>query len=303
MRRAIFKPDIGLSVRMFITMFLLAALYLAFLVFLWQVGLDYSFLIIFALIMLGAQYFFSDQLVLRTMGAREVSSQQAPKLHGMVERLVAMADMPKPRLAIVDSHMPNAFATGRDPQHSVVAVTTGLLNRLDDHEVEAVLAHELSHIKNRDAMVITLASFLATVAFFVMRSGMFYGMYGGMGRRRGRDGGGGGIILVYFASLVVWVISYFLIRLLSRYREYAADRGSAIVTGAPSALASALRKISGDMARIPNRDLREVQGFNAFFIIPAISGQSLMELFSTHPSLENRLKRLERLQQEIETFR
>ncbi len=298
MRRGVFRPDTQLTVRMFIVMVLLAALYLAFLVVLFEVGLDYSLLILIAAIMLGGQYFFSDRLVLASVGARTVDRREAPELHDMVDRLVAMADLPKPRLAVVPSHVPNAFATGRDPSHSVVAVTTGLLDRLEPDEVEAVLAHELSHVKNRDAMVITLASFFATVAFFIMRSGMFFGMYGGYGRRRDRNGSA--IALIYLASLVVWVVSFFLIRALSRYREFAADRGSAIITGAPSALAAALQKISGEMARIPQRDLREVEGLNAFFIIPAITGHSLLELFSTHPSLERRLERLRRLQAEME---
>ena len=299
MRRGLYGSDTELSVRMFIVMFLLAALYIGFLVVLFSIGVDYTLLILIAAVMLGGQYFFSDQIVLASVGARTVDRREAPDLHDMVDRLVAMADMPKPRLAVINSSVPNAFATGRSPAHSVVAVTTGLLNRLEPNEVEAVLAHELTHIRNRDAMVITLASFFATVAFFIMRSGMFYGMYGGFGRRRDR-GGGSAIVLIYLASLVVWLISFFLIRALSRYREFAADRGSAVITGAPSALAAALRKISGDMARIPDRDLREVQGLNAFFIVPAISGRSIMELFSTHPSLERRLERLRRLQVDME---
>jgi len=300
MRRNLYKPDTGLAARMFFVMFLLAALYLAFVVVLVEVGASYTFIIVFVAIMLAVQYYFSDRLVLASVGARVVERDEAPQLHDIVDRLVAMAGMPKPRLAIVQSHVPNAFATGRDPQHAVVAVTSSLLNRLEPNEIEAVLGHELTHIRNRDATVITLASFFATVAFFVMRSGMFYGMFGGFGRRRGRDGGASAIVLVYLASLIVWVISFFLIRALSRYREYAADRGSAIITGAPSALAAALQKISGDMARIPDRDLREVQGLNAFFILPAVSGQSLMELLSTHPSLEHRLERLRRMQAQME---
>ncbi|MDA8220031.1 MAG: zinc metalloprotease HtpX [Dehalococcoidales bacterium] len=305
MRNRVFRPDTELTVRMFVVMLLLAALYIGFLFVLWEVGLSYSALIVIAAVLLGLQYYFSDRLVLASMRAHVVDRQQAPQLHGMVDRLVAMADLPKPRIAIVDSRVPNAFATGRNPRNSVVAVTTGLVNRLDEEEVEAVLAHELTHIKNRDSTVLTLASFFATVAFFVMRSGLFFGMYGGgFGRRRGgRDGGGAGaIVIIYIASLIVWAISFVLIRTLSRYREFAADRGSAIITGAPSTLASALRKISGDMGRIPTQDLREMQGMNAFFIIPAVSGQSIMELFSTHPSLEKRLERLERMQREMEGF-
>ncbi len=289
--------DAGLSTRMFITMFLLAALYLAFLTVLWGAGLDFVSLMIVAAAMLGIQYYFSDRLALWSMGAREVGPEQEPKLHGMVERLSAFAGIPKPRVAIADSSMPNAFATGRNPSKSVVAVTTALMERLDEPEIEAVLAHELSHVKNRDVTVITLASFFSTVAFFIMR----FSMFGGYGYgRRDRDQSGQAMMLVYVASLLVWLISFFLIRALSRYRELAADRGSAVLTGAPSQLASALLKINGSMQRIPQEDLRRAEGMNAFFIIPAIRGSSLMELFSTHPSLERRLQQLRKLEQEME---
>ncbi|MCL5110734.1 MAG: zinc metalloprotease HtpX [Chloroflexi bacterium] len=299
MRRSLYGRDTELSVRMFIVMFLLAALYLAFVFVLYQAGLGYSTIIVIAAILLAAQYYFSDKLVLLSLGAQVVDEHQAPELHAVVTRLSAMADLPKPRVAIIRTDVPNALATGRDPQHAVVAVTTGLMQRLDENELEGVLAHELTHIKNRDATVITLASFFATVAFFVMRSGFFLGMFGG-GYGRRRDQNGGGLVLIYLASLIVWVISFFLIRALSRYREYAADRGSAIITGAPSTLASALMKISGQMARIPQRDLREVEGMNAFFIVPAAVGNSFTELLSTHPSLEHRLARLSRLQEQME---
>ena len=298
MRRKWYGGDTELSIRMFVVLFLLAAVYLAFLWVLWEAGVGTITLVFVAAVMLGIQYFMSDRLVLWSMGAHVVSPEQAPELHATVERLAQMADLPKPRVAIANTQVPNAFATGRSPNHSVICVTTGLLNRLNSAEIEGVLAHELTHVKNRDVMVITLASFLSTVAFLVMRSFMFTGMGGGLGRRRGRDSGSA-VLLVYLAALIVWAISYVLIRALSRYREYAADRGSAILTGAPSELASALMKISGAMQRIPQRDLREVQGLNAFFILPAISGASLMELFSTHPSLEHRLERLERLEQQM----
>lgn len=295
MKRKWYGRDAGLSTRMFITMFLLSALYLAFLTVLWGAGVDYLSLLIVAAALLGLQYYLSDRLALWSMGAKEVSPAQAPQLHGMVERLSALADLPKPRVAVAESSMPNAFATGRNPKNSVVAVTSALMERLEQPEVEAVLAHELSHIKNRDVMVMTLASFFSTVAFFIMRFSMLAGQ--GSGRR---DRSGQAMLLVYVASLLVWLISFFLIRALSRYREFAADRGSAILTGAPSQLASALLKISGAMQRIPERDLRQVEGMNAFFIIPAIRGSSLMEIFSTHPSLERRLERLRRMEQEME---
>ncbi|MBI2864314.1 MAG: zinc metalloprotease HtpX [Chloroflexi bacterium] len=296
MRRRWYGRDTGLALRMFFVMFLLAAVYLLFMAVLWAAGLDFFTLAVVAALMLGAQYFLSDKLVLWSVGAREVDRSQAPELHALVERLATMADLPKPRIAVVETSVPNAFATGRNPKNSVIAVTTSLLQRLDPLEVEAVLAHELTHVRNRDVAVITIASFFATVAQFVLRFSMFGG-YGARGRR-GRDGQS--IIIVYLASLAVWLISFFLIRALSRYREYAADRGSAIITGAPSHLAAALLKISGAMQRIPQRDLREVEGANAFFIVPALGGSSIMELFATHPSLEKRLARLKLMEQEME---
>ncbi|MGI6285855.1 zinc metalloprotease HtpX [Neomoorella humiferrea] len=298
MRRQI-GSDAGLTARMFLTMFLLAAVYLFFLVVLWQAGVSYTGIIIFVGIMLAVQYYFSDRMVLWSMGAREVSPAEAPELHAMVERLAALADLPKPRVAIVDTPMPNAFATGRNPANAVVAVTTGILARLDPPELEAVLGHELSHIKNRDMTVLTLASFFATVASFIVQN-FFY--WGGAFAGRDRDERNN-TMLVYLVSLVVWVLSYFLIRALSRYREFAADRGAAILTGAPGQLASALIKISNTMARVPERDLRQAEAFNAFFIIPALSGNSIMELFSTHPSLERRLAYLRRLEREMEGWR
>lgn len=298
MRSKWYGGDSGLTIRMFVTMFLLLVVYSVFLYILFRAGADFVTMAIVAAGMLLAQYFLSDQLVLWTTGARIVSPQQAPNLHAMIDRLCALADLPKPRVAIMDSRMANAFATGRNPQNAVVAVTTGLLDQLDGPELEAVIAHELTHIKNRDVMVITIASFLSTVAFMIVRFSLWFGPGFG-GRRRDRDSGNWAL-LAYVAAIVVWFVSLLLIRALSRYREFAADRGSAIITGSPSQLASALLKISGRMQRIPEQDLREVQGANAFFIIPAISGNSIMELFSTHPSLEKRLARLRQLEQQIE---
>lgn len=289
--------DTGLSVRMFTVMFLLAALYLAFIAVLISAGVSAAGVLIIAAIMLGAQYFLSDKIALWSMGAHVVSPQEAPELHGMVERLAAIANLPKPRVAIANSDVPNAFATGRNPKNAVVAVTSGLMNRLDAAEIEAVLAHELSHVRNRDVMVMTLASFFAVVAQLMMRWFFWGGMMGG-GRRDRREGES--IAIIYLASILVWIISYFLMRALSRYREYAADRGSAIITGSPSSLMSALVKISGVMQRIPERDLREVQPMNAFFIIPAAVGSGVTELLSTHPSLEHRLERLRALSREME---
>jgi heat shock protein HtpX len=199
-------------------------------------------------------------------------------------------------VAIVHTDLPNAFATGRNPRNAVVCVTTGIMNRLDYGELEAVLGHELSHVKNRDVQVITIASFFATVASFIMQ----WGLWLGMGGRDREDRGANAFVLVYLASVLTWIISFFLIRALSRYRELAADRGAAIITGAPSQLASALIKISHGMARIPDQDLRRVETLNAFFIVPALKGASLAELFSTHPSLERRLAQLQELQRRME---
>jgi heat shock protein HtpX len=289
--------DSSLTIRMFVTMFLLLVVYGVFLAILYRAGAGFITMAIVAGGMVIAQYFFSDRLVLLSTGARVVSPEQAPELHDIVQRLVTLADLPMPRLAIIDTPMANAFATGRNEKQAVVAVTTGLIDQLDRPELEAVLAHELSHIKNKDMMVLTIASFLSTVAFMVVRFSFWFG--GGLGDRRDREGGNYGMI-AYLAAIVVWFVSMLLIRALSRYREFAADRGASIITGQPSQLASALLKISGRMQRIPERDLREVQGANAFYIIPAVRGSSILELFSTHPSLEKRLERLQRLAQEVE---
>jgi heat shock protein HtpX len=297
-RKPWYGRDVGLSVRMGITLFLLAALYLAFLIFLFESGVPLPTLILIMGLLLLSQYYFSDQLVLWSTRARLVSPAQYPQLYQIVERLCQLADIPVPKLAVMPARMPNAFATGRDPKNSVVVVTQGLLDRLDERELEAVLAHELTHVKNRDAQLITVASFFAMLASFIVQQIFFVGL--SMDEGRDRRGGGGGILLVWVGSLIVWAISFILIRALSRYREYAADRGSAILTGHPGYLASALMKIEGGMRRTPDRDLRQAEAFNAFFIFPAISRDSLMELFSTHPNLEHRLAYLERLQEQMD---
>jgi heat shock protein HtpX len=288
--------DAGLSFRMFVVMFLLTVVYLAFIAVLIAYGVSAIAILVIAGILVGVQYFMSDKIALLSMGAKIVTPEQAPELHGMIERLASIANLPKPRVAIADSDVPNAFATGRNPKHAVIAVTRGLMNRLQPAEIEAVLAHEMSHVRNRDVMVMTFASFFAMVAQLVMRMFFWGGMMGG--RRDRRDGGS--IAIIYLASILVWVISFLLIRTLSRYREFAADRGAAIITGSPSNLMSALVKISGVMQRIPERDLREMQGMNALFIIPAAVGNSFSEIFSTHPSLERRLERLRALSREME---
>jgi heat shock protein HtpX len=276
---------------MVLTMFLLFALYIVF------VGaLAYTrnwFILPFVGIFLFAQFFFSDRLALYSMGAKEVSEEEYPELHGTISRLSQQADLPKPKVAVVDSRVPNAFATGRSQKKAAIAVTTGLLRMLDRDELEGVLAHELAHVKNRDVMVMTIASFLSTVAFMIVRWGFWFG--GGS-----RDRQGGGIIAAIAVSLVVWIVSFVLIRALSRYREYAADRGAAVITGRPSALASALMKISGNMENVPKDDLREQSEMNAFFIIP-IKSDFIGRVFSTHPSTENRIERLRDLEREMET--
>lgn len=293
-----YGKDSGLSLRMMLTGALLIIVYLAFLTIL-SLYVGYTFLLIFAALFVFIQYYFSDKLVLLGTGAKLVTPEEAPQLHTMVERLCSIADLPKPRVAVINSPVPNAFATGRNQKSAVVAVTTGLLNRLETPEVEAVVGHELAHVKNRDVMVITIASFLSTVAWFIMRFSLYASRF--QGGSRGKGAGAG--ILIFLVSLLVWLISYLLIRALSRYREFAADRGSAIITGNPSALIAALLTISGAMERVPTKDLREVEGLNAFFIIPALSAGSIMNLFSTHPPIEKRIARLEAMERTREGFR
>lgn len=288
-----FPVDYQLKARMFLTMFLLAAVYLLFGVVLWYANVSTTFIIFIVGIMLLAQYYFSDKLVLASTGAKEVSPQQAPELHAIVDRLSMLADMPKPRVAVMPTRIPNAFATGRNPKNAVVAVTQGLMQQLTTQEVEAVLAHEISHIKNRDVAVMTIASFFATVASFIVQNFFFVG---GFGRDREERGS---FMLIYFVSLLVYLISFFLIRAISRYREYSADRGAAFLTGSPGLLRDALIKISGTMKNVPERDLRQAEGVNAFFIIPALKGESFAELFSTHPSLERRLAYLRELERQM----
>jgi heat shock protein HtpX len=287
------KTDWGLQSRMLFTMFLLGVVYVSFIAFFIYQGLGMNVIFIFIAGFMFLQFFMSDKLVLWSMKAKIVSESEEPKLHETITRLCAIADLPKPKVAVVQSSVPNAFATGRSPSKAVVAVTTGIMHTLNQSELEAVLAHELSHVKNRDVMVMTIAGFLSTVAFFLVRYLLFFG-----GGSRNRESGG--IMVAWFVSILVWIISLILIRTLSRYREYSADRGAALITGTPSHLASALMKISGIMPRIPKDDLRKVEGMNAFFIIPALSGSSLMSLFSTHPSVEKRIAALENLEKELE---
>jgi len=287
-----FIKDRGLTTRMTGVMALMAVLYLGFMAFLIAYGFDTIFIVVIAAAFAVAQWYYSDKLALAAMGAREVSPQQAPELHGMIDRLVAMADMPKPRVYIADMEMPNAFATGRSPQHSAVCVTTGIMRRINAEELEGVLAHELSHVAHRDVAVMTIASFLGVLAGLLTRWGLFFG--GG-----NRNNGALPFLVIWLVSIVVAAISFVLVRILSRYRELCADRSGAYLTGKPSELASALTKISGDMARIPTRDLRSHESMNAFFIAPALKSQNLHSLFATHPPLEKRLEQLAKISAEL----
>jgi heat shock protein HtpX len=293
MKRKAYGRDAGLSVRMLFTGVLLGALYVVFAVVLFSVlnvGLAPMLVIVIGLAVF--QYYTSDKLALAASGAKVVDESQAPELHAMVERLAAMASLPKPRVAIVDTDVPNAFATGRNKKHSVVAVTSGLLRRLEPKEIEGVLAHELSHIANRDVLVMTVASFFAMLAAMLTRFGLYAGMFGGYGGNRDNNNNVPVWLIVFVVSMLTYFISFILIRTISRYREYAADRGSALITGAPEYLMSALQKISSQIAVIPQRDLREVAGMNAFFIIPASVKTVTAELFMDHPPLEKRLAAL-----------
>jgi heat shock protein HtpX len=265
--------------------------------------------IVLAAVVLGGglaigSLFYSDKIALSSAGAVEVTPQQAPELHGVVDRICALADMPKPRIAISPTDLPNAFATGRNTEHAVLCVTQGLLRRLDREELEGVISHELSHVAHKDVMVMTIASFLGIIAGLLIRFSFYGELFGGGGRRDSNDQNSGLILLAIMAvSIVVYAISFLLIRLLSRYRELAADRSGALLTGQPSALASALQKVSGTIARIPTKDLREAAPLNAFFFVPALSaregGTKIANLFSTHPPLEKRLEQLAKISQQL----
>ena len=291
-----FVPDTGLTVRMTAVLFLLGAAFVAVVVglMLWVQSPGLAFLIGVAGIGIAFfQWWNSDKAALRAMRAREVTPEEAPELHGMIDRLCAMADMPKPRVAIADSPVPNAFATGRSPSHSAVCVTTGILQTLNAEELEGVLAHELSHVAHRDVLVMTLAASAGIVAGMVTRGAQF----GMLGRSRNDNNGGGaiGVFAVLIISLVVYAISFLLLRLLSRYRELAADRAGAYLTQKPAALAVALQKVSGQMNAVPERDLRAAQPMNALFITPAVRGLTLGTLTATHPPLEQRLDQLAKI--------
>ena len=313
MVRTRYAPDRGLQARMGLTMFLLGLVFVAFVIALvfilaaFKVGAG---AIIFFAVLLGGgltfgSLFWSDKIALRASGAQEVTPEEAPKLHGIVDRLCALADMPKPRVAIAPTDMPNAFATGRNSKNAVLVVTTGLMRRLDDKELEGVIAHEMSHVAHKDVVVMTVASFLGIVAGLLVRFAFYGELFGGGGGRGNNNNNNGGalpiLLIVMAVSVVVYAISFLLIRLLSRYRELAADRAGALLTGQPSALASALTKVSGAMSAIPTKDLREAQPLNAFYFAPAFKADTttLSTVFSTHPSLERRLQQLSEISAQL----
>jgi heat shock protein HtpX len=300
MKRKAYGRDAGLTARMVFTSSLLGLLYVLFALVLFYVlnaGLVLMLVIVVGIALF--QYFTSDKLALRASGAKVVDRDEAPALHDMIERLAGLADLPKPRVAIIESDVPNAFATGRNQKHAAVAVTTGLWNRLEPEEIEGVLAHELSHIANRDVLVMTIASFFAMLAGLLTRWGLYSGMFGGFGGNRDNNNSLPVWLIVVVVSIVTYFLSQILILAISRYREFAADRGSALITGAPEHLMSALQKIASDMFRIPERDLRQVESMNAFFIIPTSVKSGARALFMTHPPLEKRLAALSEIAREM----
>jgi len=282
----VWKGDAGLNARMMLSFVILGVLYIVFLSILHYLGVGYIPLAIIASAMILAQWYFSDKIVLWSSGAKIVSKEEYPRLHEIVERLSTNNGLPKPKVAMVNSLVPNAFATGKSPKSSLVAVTTGILDVLDNDELEAVIGHELSHVRSRDVLVLTLASVFSTVAWYLVR----FGLFGGLQARNRNTAGTSAIVLL--VAITTWVVSFLIIRAISRYREFSADRGGAIMTGKPDKLASALLKISGKIKVIPPKELENVQKLNAFFIIPALSGSSIANLFSTHPPVEKRVQKL-----------
>ncbi|MFD9214393.1 MULTISPECIES: zinc metalloprotease HtpX [unclassified Streptomyces] len=288
-----YAADRGLTTRMVTTMFLIGLLYVVLVGVLLAVLRDsWLLVLVIAGSLFIAQFWFSDRIAAYSMGAREVTPEQAPELHGAVDRVCALADMPKPRVAVADSDVPNAFATGRNEKTALVCATTGLLRRLEPEELEGVIAHELSHVAHRDVVVMTVASFLGVLAGMMAR----VWLYSGLGRSSRDSNTAIAVLVIPLVSAVVYVIGFLLTRLLSRYRELSADRAAALLTGRPSALASALTKVTGQMARIPTQDLRKAEPFNAFWFAPAFSSkESLGRLLSSHPTLEQRLDQLGRI--------
>jgi heat shock protein HtpX len=295
-RSTSFGRDTGLQIRMTVTLFLLGALYVVLVVALLGAGLGGGTVAIIAGGLALLNIFASDKLALAAMGARVVTPEQAPQLHAMIERLCVQADLPKPKVAVAQTSMPNAFALGRSPKNATVCATTGIMELLSPAELEGVMAHELTHVQNRDVLVMTLAGFFATLAAYIVQFGFFFGGGGSYGD----DDDNPSFIVLFLVSLAVYVISFFLMQALSRYREFAADRGAALITGRPSALASALVKISTGMQRIPQQDLRTAGELQAFFIFPAGARKAIGGLFSTHPPLEKRLAALQRLEAQLQ---
>ena len=289
--RTVFPRDTGLQVRMLFTLFLLGLLYVAFVGALVTAGAGVITIVVVMGALSFAQLFFSDKLALRAMGAKEVTPQEAPGLHAMIERLCIQADLPKPKVAVADTQMPNAFALGRSQKSATVCATTGIMRTLSPSELEGVMAHELSHVKHRDVLIMTIASFFASLAAIMLQFGFFFG---------GGDDENPSILVVLLVSFVVYILSFFLMLSLSRYREFAADRGAAIITGRPSALSSALVKISDQMQQVPTTDLREAERLNAFFIVPASVKGAVQTLFSSHPPMEKRIARLQHLEAQLQ---
>ncbi len=301
-----YGKDTSLTLRMYLVMFMLAALYLFFVTVMMALGVPIILVTIIAGAMFMFQWFGSEKLVLRSMHAKVVTEQEQPKLHAMVDKLVAIADMTKPKVALAMTDVPNAFASGRNQKKAMICVTDGLVRRLDDDELEGVIAHELSHIKNGDVRAMMLASFFATVAAMLMNMLMWMTLFGGMGRHRGGSHGNsaaGALMMAYFVSILVYFLATLLILALSRYREFAADRGAAMLTGAPSKLASALEKISGIIAQIPTDDLRKVETANAFFIVSALKGEKFAGLFASHPPMQKRIAKLREIELQMERGR
>jgi heat shock protein HtpX len=287
-----FGRDTGLQVRMIATMFLLGLLYVAFVGVLFAAGAGAIMMVLVVGALTLSQLLLSDKIALASMGAKQVSPDEAPGLHAMIERLCIQADLPKPKIAVADTDVPNAFAMGRSQKSATVCATTGIMRRLSPAELEGVMAHELSHVKNRDVMIMTIVSFFASVAAMIMQFAFFFG--------GGNREGGAPVLAILAVSFAVYAISFFLMLALSRYREFTADRGAALITGRPSALSSALMKISGAMEAIPSQDLRKAEELNAFFIIPARAKGSFKTLFATHPPMEKRIEALNRLEAQLQ---
>jgi heat shock protein HtpX len=299
-RHASFGKDTGLQARMLLTMFLLTVVYVVFIGVLFAAGAGAGLIVVVAVLLLLLQFFGSDKIALASLGVREVTPAQEPELHAIIERLCVQADLPKPKVGVIETSMPNACAMGKSKSATTVCATRGILDLLSPAELEGVMAHELTHVINRDVLVMTLASFFATLASLIAQFALFFGggFGGGYGRNRNEEED---IMIVLLVSALVYAISFLLLRALSRYREFAADRGSAVLTGRPSALASALLKISGTMERVPTQDLRKAEGMSAFFILPARSKRSMMNIFADHPPLEKRLAALERLESQLQS--